>query len=164
MTEDRFSENNFLFSQKIVEQTRLWLDTPYKHQCSLINIGTDCLGLLRGVWKAIYGYESELPPPYTQDWSEITKVETLYNAALKHLIPIDDSEMHPGDIFLFRMRNGCVAKHLGIMSSPTHFIHSYSGHRVVENYLSNYWTSKIVQTFRFPIPKSTQASVQFHKD
>jgi len=33
----------------VVMEARRWLNTPYKHQASEIGIGTDCLGLIRGI-------------------------------------------------------------------------------------------------------------------
>ncbi len=47
----------------IVVTARLWIGTPYLHQASLRGIGCDCLGLLRGVWRDLYGPEPEAPPP-----------------------------------------------------------------------------------------------------
>jgi NlpC/P60 family putative phage cell wall peptidase len=58
-----------------------------------------------------------------------------------------------GDVLLFRMRDGCVAKHLGIAASqgaaPT-FVHAYTGHGVIESPLSEPWHRKIVARFAFP--------------
>jgi len=41
--------------EKIVSEAYRWIDTPYRHQASLHNVGADCLGLIRGVWREIYG-------------------------------------------------------------------------------------------------------------
>lgn len=65
----------------IVDVTRTWLGTPYEHQASLLHVGTDCLGLLRGVWREVVGAEPEMPPPYTPDWAEARAEETLLGAA-----------------------------------------------------------------------------------
>ena len=43
--------------QAIVSEARGWIGTPYQHQASLIDVGTDCLGLVRGVWRAVIGPE-----------------------------------------------------------------------------------------------------------
>ena len=51
------------------------------------------------------------------------------------------------------MRAGAVAKHLGIAGETgvrATFIHSYSGHDVVESPLSAPWRRRIVARFRFP--------------
>jgi Gene Transfer Agent (GTA)-like protein/putative tail protein len=68
-----------------------WLGTPYKHQASLKGIGTDCLGLIRGVYHELEGQEPEVPPPYTADWAEIGVEggacnEEMAIAARRHLV------------------------------------------------------------------------------
>src|SRR5829696_3204621 len=52
----------------IIAETRTWIGTPYRHQASLKAVGCDCLGLLRGVWRAVMGAEPETPGPYSADW------------------------------------------------------------------------------------------------
>ncbi len=37
----------------LVTAARGWIGTPYIHQASLKDIGCDCLGLLRGVWREV---------------------------------------------------------------------------------------------------------------
>ena len=54
----------------IVAEARAWIGTPYRHQASLKGVGCDCLGLLRGVWRAVVGGEPEGPPPNSADWAE----------------------------------------------------------------------------------------------
>jgi len=54
----------------IVGIARTWIGTPYLHQASVLGVGCDCLGLLRGIWREVYGAEPEAIPAYTQDWSE----------------------------------------------------------------------------------------------
>jgi NlpC/P60 family putative phage cell wall peptidase len=36
-----------------------WIGTPYRHQASLKGVGCDCLGLIRGIWRGVYGHEPE---------------------------------------------------------------------------------------------------------
>jgi len=137
---------------RVVTEARKWLGTPYVHQASALGAGADCLGLVRGVWRGLYGAEPETPPPYTMDWSEPQGDERLWRAALRHLVPGAEVET-PGDIVLFRMRSGAVAKHLGILSdvgAEARFVHAYSGHAVVESPLSAPWRRRIVARFAFP--------------
>lgn len=138
---------------QIVEAARRWIGTPYIHQASVCGAGADCLGLLRGLWRECIGEEPELVPPYTTDWSETTGCEDLTEAANRWLIPKAPEDQASGDVLLFRIRPGFVAKHLGIAASmgenPT-FIHAYTGHGVVENALSAPWQRKIVARFSFP--------------
>ena len=54
----------------IVAEARAWIGTPYRHQASLKGVGCDCLGLVRGVWRAVIGDEPERAPAYSRDWAE----------------------------------------------------------------------------------------------
>jgi NlpC/P60 family putative phage cell wall peptidase len=131
----------------VVGVARGWIGTPYVHQQAVRGAGCDCLGLVRGVWREVRGAEPEAVPAYTPDWSEAAGDERLWQAARRWLREIAAPE--PGDVLLFRMRSGAVAKHLGIMSGPDAFIHAYSGHGVVESPLSAAWRRRVVAAFAF---------------
>lgn len=138
-------------SDRIVTAARGWTGTPYRHQASCKGAGTDCLGLILGVWCEVVGELPEHIPPYTSDWSEAGGREDLLMAALRWLVPADRAMA--GDVLLFRMRDGAVAKHLGIateMGAAPRFIHAYSGHAVVETALSEPWARRLAARFRFP--------------
>lgn len=140
----------------VVAAARGWIGTPYLHQASVKGAGADCLGLLRGVWREVYGAEPEAVPAYSQDWSEPQRDEVLWRAAGRHL-RVKSGELAVADVVLFRMRDGSVAKHLGIVSAIgdcATFIHSYSGHGVVESALTDPWRRRIVAAFEFPIRRS----------
>lgn len=134
----------------IIAEARMWIGTPYVHQADQRGAGTDCLGLLRGVWRVVIGPEPEAIPAYTQDWSEPSGDESVMRTAERWLIrkPLHDAA--PADALLFRMRDGCIAKHLGIQSGPDAFIHAYTGHGVIESPLSRPWTRRIAARFAFP--------------
>lgn len=138
-----------MISSKVAAEARSWIGTPYVHQASAKGIGCDCLGLLRGCWRAVKGEEPVLVPAYTPDWSEPQGSEVLWQAARVHLTPCDDRLPMAGDIVLFRMRTRGVAKHLGILSgaSPNTFIHAYNGHGVVESPFSEPWQRRVVARF-----------------
>lgn len=141
------------FEESIVAEARQWLGTPYAHQASCKGAGTDCLGLLRGIWRATMGAEPVVVPPYTADWSEAAGDEELWHAAKLWLVSKPTDLEAPGDVLLFRMQAGSVAKHLAVQSligESRQFIHAYSGHSVVESALSDPWRRKIVARFRFP--------------
>ena len=138
---------------EVVAQARLWLGTPYVHQASRLGAGTDCLGLLRGVWRAVLGPEPESVPAYTMDWSEAGGHEEMLGAAWRWLVQKPVGALAAGDVVVFRMRAGMVAKHLGIVSEAgpqARFIHAYTGHGVVENALTEPWARRIVGRFEFP--------------
>ena len=53
-------------SHAIVQAARGWIGTPYVHQASVKGGGTDCLGLVRGIWREFFGAEPEVMPAYTR--------------------------------------------------------------------------------------------------
>ncbi|MDW3221779.1 MAG: peptidase [Paracoccaceae bacterium] len=138
---------------QIVAEARTWIGTPYIHQSAVKGAGADCLGLLRGIWRSLHGNEPEAVPAYSMDWSEPQGEERLWDAALRHLQPKDLDVEAPGDVLLFRMRAGGVAKHLGIagrIGEQASFIHAYSNYGVIENSLSFPWRRRVVARFKFP--------------
>lgn len=163
-------------SARVVALARTWLGTPYLHQASCRGAGCDCLGLIRGIWRDLRGAEPQTPPPYSMDWSEPQGEERLWQAALTHLVakPLEQAAQEQaaqeqaaqeqaalGDVLLFRMRAGSVAKHLGVQSelggrsgagaeSGGAFIHAYYGQGVVQSALTSPWQRRIVARFSFP--------------
>lgn len=134
----------------IVTVARAWIGTPYHHQASVRCVGTDCLGLVRGVWREVYGSDAEIPPAYSRDWAEASGNETLLSAAGRHLAPRDLAAYLPGDVLVFRLRAGLVAKHTGIMATDRTFIHAIEGAPVSEVPLGSWWRRRIAGVFSFP--------------
>lgn len=133
----------------IVALARGWLGTPYLHQASLRGVGCDCLGLLRGVWRDLYGTEPEAATAYTPDWAEASGREQLADAARRHLVEIAVADAAAGDVLLFRWRRELPAKHIGILVSPDRIIHAHDGACVAEVPLTH-WRRRIAFAFRFP--------------
>ena len=134
----------------IVTEARAWIGTPYRHQASVKGVGCDCLGLVRGVWRACLGAEPEAPPPYAPDWAESRGEEALAQAAARHLVAVAVDQFEPGDVLLFRWRAGCVAKHLAIAASDGAMIHAHDGAAVCEVALAPWWRRRLAFAFTFP--------------
>jgi len=135
---------------RVVTAARGWIGTPYRHGASCHGAGCDCLGLVLGVWREVHGTEPEPVPAYGPDWSEVGGEERLWAAARRHLEPRGPGRIGAGEVLLFRMRAGAVAKHLGIATGPGRFVHAYSGHGVVESALTPPWARRVVARFGFP--------------
>lgn len=133
---------------RIVEEAREWIGTPYLHQASVKGAGCDCLGLIRGVWRALYGAEPERAPAYTPDWAERAGEETLFAAARRHLVLTNQAQ--PGDVLLFRMHAQAPMKHAAILSAGDRIIHAYWGRAVVESRLAPWWQARRAASFSFP--------------
>ncbi len=140
---------------EIVRVARAWVGTPYHHQASVRGVGADCLGLVRGVWRELYGSDAEAPPPYSRDWAEVGGEETMLAAAARHLRPIAASGAGPGDVLIFRLRAGTVAKHAAILTGEATMVHAMEGAPACEVPLSGWWRRRIAGAFRFP-PRSDE--------
>lgn len=136
--------------EEIVEAVRGWIGTPYRHQASRKGVGTDCLGLLRGVWREVIGPEPERAPPYSPDWAEALGQETLLETAQRHMVEIAPGQAVAGDVLLFRMGLGMPAKHCAIVSGSERIIHAYWGRSVCETRLVPWWQRRIAAAFAFP--------------
>jgi NlpC/P60 family putative phage cell wall peptidase len=135
---------------EIIAEARDWIGTPYRHQASLKGVGCDCLGLVRGVWRALFGDEPERAPPYSPDWAEALQKETLAQAAARHLMPVACDAFLPGDVLLFRWRAHLPAKHMAIVSALDTMIHAHDGAAVTEVTIAPWWRRRLAYAFRFP--------------
>jgi NlpC/P60 family putative phage cell wall peptidase len=136
--------------ERIVRTARSWIATPYHHQASRKGVGCDCLGLVRGVWRELYGSDAESPPGYSRDWAEAAGAETLLVAAARHMKPVDIGAATSGDVIVFRLRAGLIAKHAAILTEPARFVHAMEGAPVSEVALSPWWRRRIAGAFSFP--------------
>ena len=134
----------------IVAEALTWLGTPYRHQASLKGVGCDCLGLVRGVWRALHGGEPEIAPAYTPDWAEASGGEPLADAARRNLVERALADAEAGDVVLFRWRENFPAKHVGILIRPDRFIHAHQGAVVATAAFSPWWRRRCAGAFSFP--------------
>ncbi len=74
----------------------------------------------------------------------------MLEAARRHLYEIAPSEAGAGDVLVFRLRAGTVAKHAGVMASQTTMIHAMEGGLATEVALSPWWRRRIAGAFSFP--------------
>lgn len=133
---------------------RGWLGTPYRHQASVRGEGTDCLGLVRGVWREVIGPEPAAPGPYSADWAETSGEERLLAAARTWLVELAPDAAQPGDVLLFRMRPEAPAKHCAVLSAvdgpEARMIHAYWGRAVVESWIGPWWRRRLAAAFTWP--------------
>ena len=135
----------------VVAEARSWTGTPYRHQASLKGVGCDCLGLVRGVWRALFGAEPECAPLYAPGWAEASLEDALAPAAARHLIAIGCDEFSDGDVLLFRWRTGMPAKHAAIVTSADTMVHAHDGAAVTEVAIAPWWRRRLAYAFRFPL-------------
>ncbi len=132
---------------RIVAEARSWCGTPYAHQASLKHIGTDCLGLVRGVFASLYR-QSPLPPAYAP-FAVQGEAELLLKAAHNYLTPTD-KPIAAGQVLLFRMRRNLPIRHAAIATTRKKMVHAMSGGTVCEIGISPWWHRHCVARFDFP--------------
>jgi NlpC/P60 family putative phage cell wall peptidase len=135
---------------RVLALAREWIGTPYRHQGSTRGVGCDCIGLIRGIWRELYGHEPPPVPPYAPDWAERGGEDRLMEAARRLFgPPISVAAAEPGDLLLFRWRADYAAKHAGIFTGPRHFIHAYEQASVTCSVLVPSWRRRIAAVHRF---------------
>ncbi len=134
----------------MVAEALSWVGTPYRHQGRLKGIGCDCLGLVLGVWRAVYGAALEQPGPYAPDWAEAGGEERLIAGMRRHFIEKSQAEMAAGDVLVFRWRPHLPAKHAGILIEYDRFVHAYEGMAVSASALVPQWRRRVAAVFAFP--------------
>jgi NlpC/P60 family putative phage cell wall peptidase len=134
----------------IITAARGWIGTPYRHQASLKGVGCDCLGLVRGIWRDVYGTEPEPTPAYAPDWAEAGRREQMALAARRHMLEIDPADFTAGDLLLFRWKSWLPAKHAAIATDRYTMVHAQDGLCVNEVPISFWWRRHLAFAFRFP--------------
>ena len=133
----------------VVREVRSWIGTPYHHQASCKGAGADCLGLVRGVMRTLYGCEPETAPAYSPDWGEANAQETLLAAASRNLVRRDIVAVRAGHVLVFRMRRGAIAKHAAIMTGENLMVHAVERVGVAEAPIGLWWRRRIAGAFSF---------------
>lgn len=133
----------------VVEAARGWLGTPYRHRASTPGAGCDCLGLLRGVWRRLYGAEPAVVPAYRADMRADDKPEAL-RAAAEQYLTAETGPWSAGQVVLFRLGGRAEPRHCGIMVSDTRFIHAQEHLGVVEANMTDAWARRVSGRYRFP--------------
>jgi NlpC/P60 family putative phage cell wall peptidase len=133
----------------IVAEARGWIGTPYHHAASLRGVGCDCLGLVRGVWRAFHDGEPEPMPAYGPGWAELGAGEALAAAAARHFLPLPVAAAQAGDLLLFRWLAHLPARHCGLLTAQDRMVHAHDGATVAEVALGH-WSRRVAYAFRFP--------------
>ncbi|UYN99707.1 MAG: hypothetical protein KIT02_00210 [Devosia sp.] len=135
--------------ERVVAAARAWLGTPYRHRAATLGAGCDCLGLLRGVWRTLYGSEPMAVPPYRAGLRDPENKGALRDAA-EALLVAESGELAAGQVLLFTLGGLDEPRHCAILISPVRFIHAQEHLGVVEANLTAAWARRISGRYRFP--------------
>lgn len=101
--------------------------------------------------------------PYSRDWGETGAREALIEGAALTMISVPIAQARPGDMLVFRMERGAIAKHVGILTAPDRFVHAYERIGVIEEPLAQSWQRRIAGAFRMPcapVPTGTPPTMK----
>lgn len=139
-------------NSKVLEIAHTWIETPYRHQGSVKGSGCDCIGLISGIWRELFGNYPEgfKMPAYTPYWAEESGKSLMVKIGRKYLIEVAIRDKVPGDVLMYRMLRRGQTKHAGIYIGDNKLIHAYEGHTVMEANLITNIGSALTYVFRFP--------------
>ena len=116
--------------EKVVDEARRWIGTPYHSGARLKRVGVDCGQLLIGVYadaEVIPQGDCE-PGHYPFDW-HLHRSDELYLSWVEKYCDITGDDPLPGDIAVFKF--GRCVSHAGIVLAWPKIIHSYVGLGVI---------------------------------
>ena len=136
----------------IVREARSWLGTPYHHQASLKGVGVDCVGLVRGIWRELTGYDPvPNPPAYSSDWHSVADRDSIIDLGKEKMLVISrDAEPSVGDVVALAMLRRSAATHVGVLTADGTMIHAAQGSGVSEVEFRGHFASKVRLAFTFP--------------
>lgn len=133
-----------------IAAARSWIGTPYRHRSATRGAGADCLGLVRGVWRDLYGSEPYEVPAYSADPRRDGDPYALERAARAWLV-FHEGAPRPGDVILFALRRNHPPRHCAILLDETRFVHAQERLGVVTAPLSPAWQKRFAGAFAFPL-------------
>lgn len=110
-------------TDRILQEAKSWLRTPYHHEGNVKGAGVDCAMLLIEVYAAAGVCAWFDPRPYPRQWMLHRSEEQYLQQVLGIAQEVDEPE--PGDIVL--MRYGRTLSHSAIVIEGTSVIHAYAG-------------------------------------
>lgn len=138
--------------EAIVAEARTWMGTPFHHQASLKGVGCDCIGLVRGVARAV-GFRD----PFTTGeairfagYGRTPDPRRLLEACALYLHKIPLPEAVAGDILVMRFVR--EPQHFALITGrlPDRMIHSHASvGRVTESGIDARWWKRVLGAYRF---------------
>jgi NlpC/P60 family putative phage cell wall peptidase len=138
-----------IYRAQIADEARQWVGTPWRHQASLKGIGCDCIGLVRGVARAL-GLTAPFATGAARRYAGYGRTpdpEMLLEACGDYL---DPGRGDLGDVLLLRFER--EPQHFALISNlkPRRMIHSYAqARKAVENGIDHVWMGRIVRVYSF---------------
>lgn len=114
--------------QRVVDEAKTWLGTPYHHMGRLKGAGTDCLMLLAEVYHAAGVIPRLEVGFYAPDWHLHRDAERYLEGVMHYAREVEQPQ--PGDVAVFRFGR-CFA-HGAIVTLWPRLIHAWHSAGVIE--------------------------------
>jgi NlpC/P60 family putative phage cell wall peptidase len=133
--------------ERVVDIALSWLGTPFRHQGAERSVGCDCLGLVRGVWRTLYGSDLAVPV-YRRDWLADGPHDSLVRGIAASFEPAG-ARPSAGGLIVLHVRRHLPPSHLAIVIGDGRMIHARERSGVAIASLTP-WRGRIAGHFRFP--------------
>lgn len=138
--------------KQIVDCSRTYLNTPFRHQGRIKGLGVDCAGFLLCVCQEMN--VKGIPFEQYMNYDPYPTDDTVLRECRKNFKEIPVDTIQPGDILC--MRSPTVPCHVGLVTDlrpGLGLIHAYSEraiNKVCEHTLEITWRRRITAAFQFP--------------
>ena len=117
------------------EELDSWLGTPFRHYSRVNQLGTDCIGMVLGVFEELGLIHDVELAYYSRDWWLHEKTNKTMESLLKQFAPKKIKNNYlPGDVMIYQMGRAKDA-HCGLYTIRDTLIHSQYGVGVLESQL-----------------------------
>lgn len=113
--------------EAIVAEALSWCSTPWHHEAHIKGVGVDCAQLLRIVLNNC-GANIRPTDHYPRDWHLHREQERFMLFVLEHCVEIDEEDLLPGDMILWRF--GRCFSHGGFFIGGTRIVHAIVRERI----------------------------------
>lgn len=108
---------------KVVEETKSWVGTPYRHYSMKKGLGADCGLFIMGVYDNLGLIKYEMPEFYPRDWAYHKPVgEMFVSIVRKYCYEIQKDCVKLGDIIVYKF--GKCLSHAAILIEDDMIVHS----------------------------------------
>lgn len=102
---------NIIHPNLVAAHARAWLDTPHHRGAATRGRGTDCVGLIAGLFHELTGVWHK-PPPFRSDWS--LDGDPILQELARKMVPLPRDKTPAGSVGVFRLGRQRSA-HVGVL-------------------------------------------------
>lgn len=115
--------------QKVLDEARTWLGTPWHHEGAVKGAGVDCAMLLLRVFVEVGAIPEFDPRPYPIDHMMHSGDERFLGWLNRHADEVTDAEPQVADVIVYKV--GRCYSHGAIVEQWPHIIHAFRDERAV---------------------------------